>query len=69
MNADPVQKVFDCRDLRHLILTKVVYAKYKEELKNNMKEFIDHIIITNWYKYCSCEECTQNRNYYNNINN
>ena len=65
---NPAQTVFDIEDLRRLIIKKVVYAKYKEELKSKMKEFIDHIIITNWYKYCSCEECTQNRNFYNNLN-
>jgi hypothetical protein len=64
---DPIQKVFDCQDLRHLILTKVVYAKYKEELYTKMKEFFDHEIITNWYKFCQCEECTKNRRYYESL--
>ena len=65
---NPAQTVFDIEDLKRLIMKKVVYAKYKEELQSKMKEFIDNIIITNWYKYCSCDECTQNRNFYNNIN-
>ena len=67
MDYDPVQKVFDIEDLRRIILTKVVYAKYKEELYTQMKEFFGHQIITNWYKYCPCGECVKNRLYYESL--
>jgi hypothetical protein len=31
MEYNPVQKVFDIEDLRRIILSKLVYAKYKDE--------------------------------------
>ena len=55
--SDPVQLVFDCKDLRHLILTKHVYNKYKIERDRIIREIVDEAIIQHWYRHCSCEEC------------
>ena len=55
------QRVFDNELLRHKILTKYVYVKYKKELSNSLKELLNEKIIQNWYKYCNCEICLRQR--------
>jgi hypothetical protein len=64
---NPVQFVFDNQDLRHLILTKYVYSKYKQEQYDFIRNLVHEAIIGNWYRFCECQECRTNREYYNNL--
>jgi len=57
----PQQQVFDNLLLRHLILTKVEYMKYKSKLYFQIKELVLDNIKGNWYKFCSCELCQSDR--------
>ena len=55
--------VFDNIDLRRLILYHYVHLKYKDELKEKVKQFAIEQILRKWYKFCKCELCTSNREY------
>jgi hypothetical protein len=64
---NPVQFVFDNQDLRHLILTKHVYNKYKEERYEMIKSLVSESIVGHWFRHCTCNECALNRIYYNSL--
>jgi hypothetical protein len=64
---NPVQFVFDNKDLRRIILTKYVYSKYKKERDDFIRTLVYDAIIEKWYKFCECQECRANREYYNNL--
>ena len=63
------EQVFDNALLRHKILTKYVYSKWRSELEVKIKELLDEIIVIKWYLYCTCELCRAQRNaeYYHNL--
>ena len=56
------EQVFDNLLLRRLILEKVVYAKYKEELRLFIRKEVDSLIVNSWFKFCSCDICRNYRN-------
>lgn len=53
----PQQQVFDNLLLRHLILSKVEYMKYKENLNSFVNDIVNDCILKKWYRYCNCNEC------------
>ena len=57
----PQECVFDNLLLRHKILTKLEYIKYKETLQNLVKNLVFDSVISKWHKHCSCELCKQER--------
>ena len=63
MNA--TEDVFSNPLLRNLILKKYVKLKYKDELHMKIKLFMQEEIIKKWFKHCSCELCSLERDRYN----
>lgn len=61
---NPVQQVFDCEDLRKHILRFVLYPKYKAQLCSMIEDIIMSEVTKKWYRYCHCEICKANREYY-----
>lgn len=54
---NPVMQVFNSKDLRHCILSKILEEKYHKEIH----DFVMQLIVEKWYKYCNCFECRYRR--------
>ena len=54
---DSAQRVFDSKDLRKLIYTHVIHAKFKEELAAWMLETVMRDVENHWCMYCTCNAC------------
>ena len=63
------EEIFSNPLLRRLILTKYVRNKYINDIKKQMYSFLNDEIIKKWYKYCTCELCSleRDREFYNNL--
>ena len=64
MKCDPIQKVFDSKDLRHRILTCYVKLKYDEEIKHGIITMFTESLMKRWYHFCGCEICETCREYH-----
>ena len=51
---NPAQVVFDMPELRKAILYYLEHDKYMKKIRG----FVDELLVQNWFKYCTCEECT-----------
>ena len=63
------EDIFSNNLLRSKILFYYVRDKYMTELNLEIKKLIDEEIIKKWYRYCSCELCSleRDREFYNNL--
>ena len=63
------EDIFSNELLRHKILFYYVRDKYRNELNIQIKNLLHEEIIKKWYRYCSCEICSldRDREFYNNL--
>ena len=56
---DYVNMVFECSDLRKLIIFHKLKLEFRENLHKWMRDQIMDDIKNKWHRYCSCELCAQ----------
>lgn len=63
------ENIFSNDLLRSKILYYYVREKYRNELKIEIKNLLNEEVIKRWYRYCSCELCSleRDREFYNNL--
>lgn len=63
------EDIFSNNLLRSKILFYYVRDKYMRELNLEIKKLLDEEIIKKWYRYCSCDLCSleRDREFYNNL--
>ena len=54
---ESVQKVFESRDLRKLIIKNVIEEECRQELEEKIADMVIEEIVKKWCFHCKCASC------------